>query len=175
PYVVAENVASPANNDTSSSRATGENETLAQYSQRRFGPPYGPPMRSTMGRPRMWSGPNYGHHGAIGALIGLGVGGGVGALVGASKDNGTNQGANAFVGALVLGGLGAALGAAIASLPSFPSRQFQRHRPWEDEDSHELGSRSKAHSTKHEVSSQTPGSKIPYKRQMALAEIAAVP
>ena len=175
PYLEAENVASPANNRTSSSRVADENKTLAQYSQRRFGPPYGPAMRPPTGGSGTGWGPDYGHHSAIGALIGFGVGAGVGAIIGASKDNGANQGADALVGGLLLGGLGAAVGAAITSFPSLPSRQFRRHRPWEDEDHDGLGSRSRPHSTNHEASSQTASSEVPAKRQTALAEIASVP
>lgn len=176
PYIQAENDSSSANKYPAGNQAAGKDETLAQFSRPRFGPPYRPPMQRPMGGyPGMWSEPNWGRHAGIAALIGFGVGAGAGAIIGASKDNGVNRGGNALVGSLLLGGLGAAVGAAIASLPPFPSRQFHRHRPWEDEDYDELGYRPKPHSTNREAASHPARSRAPAKRQTALADIPAVP
>jgi len=138
-YVQPESGSSPVND---ADHQASENETLAQFS-RPPGPPFRRAMRPPMGGYRGMSGPNWGHHGAIGALIGFGIGAGTGAAWGASREPAANRAGDALLGGLLLGGLGAAMGAAIASLPPLPSRQFHRHRTWEDEDYDELGSRYK--------------------------------
>jgi hypothetical protein len=172
PYVRPENSSSSANTNV-------ENKTLAQFPQRRLGPPYPPsPMRSPRGvYPGMWSSPAGDHHTAVGALIGFGVGATAGALIGASKDDSANRGATALIGSLLFGGLGAAFGAAIAS---FPRPQFHRYRPWEDEGYDELGSRHKHRSHPREaasrdVPSRRPPNRKPDTQQTALANIPAAP
>lgn len=144
----------PENNPFSVNNSTGEeNKTLAQFPQRPPSPLYPPPqMRPPRGSyPGMWSSPVGDHHTAVGALIGFGVGATAGALIGASKADSSNRGATALIGSLLFGGLGAPFGAAVAS---FPSPQFHRYRPWEDEGYDQLGSRHKHHSPNREVSNR---------------------
>jgi hypothetical protein len=167
-YIEADSGSSPASNYAAGKQPALENKPLAQYS-RPPGPPFRPPVRPPMGGyPRMRSGPNWGHHGALGALIGFGVGAGAGVIWGTSREPAANRAGDALLGGLLLGGLGAAVGAAIASLPPFPSRQFHRRQSRED-DYDELGSRSKPHSAKGRTSSETAASKLAA-RQTAFAD-----
>jgi hypothetical protein len=171
-YLQAANRSSPVND---AENQAGENETLAQFSRRPPGPPMRRAMRPPMGgHPRM-SGPNWGSHGAIGALIGFSVGAGAGAAWGATREPAANRAGDALLGGLLLGGLGAAMGAAIASLPPFPSRQFHRHRPWEDEDYDELGSRFKPRPAQREASPHLVRNQPPARQQAGLAAIQIAP
>jgi hypothetical protein len=175
-YLQSESSSSQGNDADSQA---GENETLAQFSRRPPGPPFRRAMRPPMGGYPGMSGPNWGHHGAIGALIGFGVGAGAGAAWGATREPAANRAGDALLGGLLLGGLGAAVGAAIASLPPFPSRQFHRNRPWEDEDYDELGSRHKRRPAEEEASphpARTPArNQPPVRQQVALDAIQVAP
>jgi hypothetical protein len=172
-YIEADSGSLPANNYAAPNEPALENEMLAQYS-RPPGPPFRPPMRPPMGSyPRMRSGPNWGDHGALGALIGFGVGAGAGVAWGTSREPAANRAGDALLGGLLLGGLGAAVGAAIASLPPFPRRQFHRFHSGED-DYDELGSHSKPHSAKGRASSETSASKLAATRT-AFADAPSVP
>jgi len=172
-YIEADSESSPANNYAAGNHPAVESETLAQYS-RPPGPPFRPPMQPPMGGyTGMRSEPNWGHHGALGALIGFGVGAGAGVIWGTSREPAANRAGDALLGGLLLGGLGAAVGAAIASLPPFPSRQFYRRRPWED-DHDELGSYLKPHSAQGRASLETAGSKLAA-RQTAFTDAPGAP